>query len=100
MLLCSLGSQSESESLESTDGAQDGEEDEMSKVVGGLEYAIEREDKLDKSKDAKGKEKLSIKVNGTIVNRQETVSNQVKSLRSQIMFYLVLFLMFYTVAKS
>ena len=52
----------------------------MSKVVGGLEYAIEREDKTDKSKDLKGKEKLSIKVNGTVINRQETIQNQASEL--------------------
>ena len=51
----------------------------MSKVVGGLEYAIEREDIAEKTKDGKEKEKVSVKGNGTIINKQETGQEQVNN---------------------
>lgn len=44
MFFCILGSQSESDSLASEEGVNDDNtDDELSKVVGGLEFAIDRQ---------------------------------------------------------
>ena len=53
---CLTGSQSESDSLASDEGANDDNtDDELSKVVGGLEFAIDRQDTTD-SKQVQKKE--------------------------------------------
>ena len=49
-----LGSQSDSDSLASEEGVNDDNtDDELSKVVGGLEFAIDRQDKDSKVEDKK-----------------------------------------------
>ena len=84
-----IGSQSESDSLASEDGVNDDNtDDELSKVVGGLEFAIDRQ-----NSDSKVEEKKPVTVPETKPQEEKTTQDTEKNPLHQLQSVCVLFML-------
>ena len=84
-----LGSQSDSDSLASEEGVNDDNtDDELSKVVGGLEFAIDRQDKDSKVEDKKttAEEGITPKDEKATEDTEKKPLHQLQSVSAQARF--------------
>lgn len=84
-----LGSQSDSDSLASEEGVNDDNtDDELSKVVGGLEFAIDRQDKDSKVEDKKptAEEGITPKDKKATEDTEKKPLHQLQSVSAQARF--------------